>query len=160
MNLSRVSGCLSHRMELPYEIRCSRCHERTASRTWGPEAACSKVYCLACVPHINVCGHQYALVKGAPPGKTFNNYLVHCPYYAEGCRWTGEVSQVENHYNPHPTADNLLDGCWFKTLNFKRQHYTKNQQLHNLQEWKVIISWVVLLFAILIAGWLIAYHNY
>ena len=146
-------------MELPYEIRCSRCHERTTSTIWGPEAACSKVYCLACVPRINVCGQQYALVKDAPPGKTFNNYVVHCPHYTEGCGWTGEVSQVESHLNPNPTEGNLLDGCQFQTVNFKRQLYKRNQQLHSLQKLKVIIFWAVLFAILIIARGLVACRN-
>ena len=81
---------------------------------------------------------------------------------SEGCGWTGEVSQVESHLNPHPTAKSVLNGCQFQVLNFKRQLYKRNQQLHNLQKLKVIILWAsVLLFAIslIIAGGLVAYHK-
>ena len=158
--LSQASGCLNRRMALIYETKCSLCHKCTVSRTWG-ETVGSQVRCLACVPRINVCGQQYTLVKGAQPGKTFNGYKVHCPHHVEGCGWTGEVSQVENHLNPHPTADNLLDGCQFQTLNLKREHCIKIQQQHtkHLQELKVVILCVVLLFAVLITGSLITYKN-
>ena len=103
-----------------------------------------------------VVNNIYALVnKGAPPGQNFINYVVHCPYCTEGCGWTGKVSQVESHLNPRPTADNLLDGCQFQTLNFKRQLYKKNQQLNNSKKFKVIF-WIVLLFEILIiVEWLV-----
>ena len=68
----------------------------------------SRTYCQASVPHINVCGQHHTIVnEGAQPGNgdgTHNNYVVRCPNYGEGCEWTGELNQLENHLNPQPTT--------------------------------------------------------
>ena len=148
-------------MASPYETVCSRCHKLPVSRTWGVTVG-SKTYCHACVPRINVGGQHYTLVsKEAHLGSEDDNkFLVRCPNSGEGCEWTGELSQLENHLNTQPiTADNLLDGCQFEMLSFKRKHYNEvikpRNELHTqqLQDFKIIIVCVALsLLMILVSG--------
>ena len=107
----------------------------------------SGIYCHACIPCINVCG-RHTIDRSI--------YLFRCPNSGEGCEWTGEFDQLENHLNPQPTtADNLLNGCHFETLHFKR--YEIKPQ--NFREFKVVVVCVVLsLLAILISGGLMMKH--
>jgi hypothetical protein len=108
------------------------------------------IYCQACVLRINVSGQHmnYTIVsKDSQLGSeddTHNNLIVWCLNSGEGCEWTGELNQLENHLNPQPTtADNLLpvDGCQFETLCLRTQQ---------LKEFKILIVCVLLsLLAIL-----------
>ena len=131
-NLITLTCSLNHNcmdpMASPYETVCSRCHKLPVSRTWGVTVG-SRTYCQACVPRINVSGQHYTLAsEGVQPGSE-DTYLVCCPNSSEGCKWTGEVSQLENHLNPQPTTvDSLLDGCQFQTLHFKCQRYEVKPQ--------------------------------
>ena len=140
---------------------CSRCHRLPVSRTWGVTVG-SRTYCQACVPRINVCSQHHTTVnEGAQPGNgddTHNNCVFRCPNYGEGCKWTGELNQLENHLNPQPTTvENLLEGCQFEIINFKWKRYEIKPQaeLHTqqLRDFKAVIMCVVLLLlAILVAG--------
>ena len=116
---------------------CSQCHKLPVSRTWGVTVG-FHTYCQACVPRINVSGQHYTLAnEGAQSGSkdTSNSYLVCCPNSGEGCKWNGEIGQLENHLNPQPTtADSLLDGCQFQTLHFKCQRYEVKPQTEPLLE--------------------------
>ena len=121
----------------------------------------SKTYCHTCVPRINIGGQHYTLVsKEAHLGSEDDNkFLVRCPNSGEGCEWTGELNQLENHLNTQPTtADNLLDGCQFEILSFKRKRYNEikpRNELHTqqLQDFKIIIVCVALsLLVILVSG--------
>jgi hypothetical protein len=121
------------------------------------------IYCQACVLRINVSGQHmnYTIVsKDSQLGSeddTHNNLIVWCLNSGEGCEWTGELNQLENHLNPQPTtADNLLpvDGCQFETLCFKRKRYEVKSQnrlrTQQLKEFKILIVCVLLsLLAIL-----------
>ena len=140
---------------------CSRCHKLPVARTWGVTVG-SMTYCQGCIPHINVRGESKGIVgKDAQPldqlgsGGDTDKDLVRCPNSGEGCEWTGELNQLENHLNPQPTtADNLLDGCQFEKSHYEAK--PQNVELHaqQLQEFKilVIVCVVLSLLAILVAG--------
>ena len=136
--------------ELARETMCSRCHKLPAARM---------TYCQACVPHINVCGEPNGIVgedalslDQLGSGGDTDKGLVRCPNSDEGCEWTGELNQLENHLNPQPTtADNR---CQFEKSRYKAK--PQNVELHaqQLQEFKilVIVCVVLSLLAILVAG--------
>ena len=139
--------------ELARETMCSRCHKLPAARM---------TYCQACVPHINVCGEPNGIVgedalslDQLGSGGDTDKGLVRCPNSGEGCEWTGELNQLENHLNPQPTTtDNLLEGCQFEKSHYEAK--PQNAELHTqqLQEFKilVIVCIVLSLLAILVAG--------
>ena len=45
--------------------------------------------------------------------RSLSGYKVFCTNENEGCEWTGELGELENHLNSNPSQDKQLEGCQF-----------------------------------------------
>ena len=48
--------------------------------------------------------------------QTLYDFQVHCTHKSEGCEWTGELRELDNHLNKNPQADKSLEGCPFTLI--------------------------------------------
>ena len=107
---------------------------------------------------ISCCGHKFCrecieqVTKDAKPCPLCNepnfNFMrerklerflkgseVWCSYKKEGCEWSGELGQLQEHLNPDPSLENQLNGCAFVAVEcthkcgewFQRHHITTHQ---------------------------------
>ena len=65
---------------------------------------------------------QCAMKKISPyfPIKDCNNHYdfrVYCTHKSNGCKWTGELRELDNHLNSDPPADKSLQGCPYTLIN-------------------------------------------
>ena len=44
------------------------------------------------------------------------DFKVHCTHKSEGCDWTGELRELDDHLNLSPSADKALNGCSFSII--------------------------------------------
>ena len=82
---------------------------------------CGKKFCKACIEHIK------AIQKPCPtcneedfsnfPDKGLKQSLyslkVCCSHQKDGCEWTGDLRQLDEHLNTDPRLEKQLDGCKF-----------------------------------------------
>lgn len=48
--------------------------------------------------------------------QTLYDFKVHCTHKRQGCEWTGELRELDDHLNPDPPAKQTLDGCQFTVI--------------------------------------------
>lgn len=44
------------------------------------------------------------------------DFEVHCTHKSQGCEWTGELRELDNHLNSAPSANKSLEGCQFSVI--------------------------------------------
>ena len=61
---------------------------------------------------------------------------VHCSHQKDGCEWTGELRQLDEHLNTDPEPEKQLDGCQFVEIdciyncgNHQQQRYIQKHQI-------------------------------
>ncbi len=105
---------------------------------------CGKKFCKACIEHIK------AIKKPCPtcneeefsnfPDKGLKQLLydlkVRCSHQKDGCEWTGELRQLDEHLNTDPQPEKQLDGCQFVEIdciyncgNHQQRRYIQNHQI-------------------------------
>lgn len=86
---------------------------------------CGKSYCHQCIER-HKSAHQPCLECGSKAFMLFHNkglqktiygLCVYCTYKNEGCDWTGELKELDNHLNVYPQATKVLDSCQFVAIN-------------------------------------------
>ena len=86
---------------------------------------CGKNYCRGCIQLVS------AKINSSCPtcnGKNFRFYFnkdlkqrlyaqkVYCSNNREGCKWEGELGQLQHHLNIQPAPDNFMEGCRFSKV--------------------------------------------
>ena len=105
---------------------------------------CGKKFCKACIEHIK------AIQKPCPtcneedfsnfPDKGLKQSLyslkVRCSHQKDGCEWTGELRQLDEHLNTDPQPEKQLDGCQFVEIDciyncgdHLQRRYIQNHQI-------------------------------
>ena len=82
---------------------------------------CGYSYCQACVQHVQdargPCPTCNCTVFSTFPDKRLKRSLypfrVYCTHKEGGCKWTGELGELEKHLNAQPPLGELLLGCQF-----------------------------------------------
>ena len=84
-------------------------------------ACCGYSFCCVCVekvkakngpcPFCKVKEFHYYPNKGLQ--RSLYQFKVYCSNRKQGCRWVGELGQLDNHLNSNPTKDKELQGCQF-----------------------------------------------
>ena len=80
---------------------------------------CHKSFCKVCIRRLKaeskpcpVCQVvKYDLFHDVFLHQTLCEYRVYCPHKSKGCRWSGEIRDLERHLNCDPPADKVLEGC-------------------------------------------------
>ncbi len=91
---------------------------------------CGKKYCQSCIQTVKIKN------KPCPTCNTegFSNFpdtghkqslyglKVRCSHQKDGCEWTGELRQLDEHLNTDPLPETQLDGCRLTIINCDFHH--------------------------------------
>ena len=85
---------------------------------------CGKSYCRVCIERLkanrNICACCNRAIKEFPNiglKQSLYDYKVYCINKKHwGCQWTGELRQLDEHLNYHPSREKQLKGCQFQQL--------------------------------------------
>lgn len=87
-------------------------------------SCCGYSFCRVCIEEVQTrnkacptCKEGFTVFPNKGLQRVLNNFSVHCSNKREGCIWTGELGDLDNHLNLHPQQDKLMDGCIFTTVN-------------------------------------------
>ncbi|XP_064385177.1 TNF receptor-associated factor 4-like [Halichondria panicea] len=105
---------------------------------------CGKKFCKACIEHIKA-------IKKSCPTCNKNEFLyfpdtclkqslyglnIRCGHQKDGCEWTGELRQLDEHLNTDPEPEKQLDGCKFVKFdciyrcgNHQQRRYIQNHRI-------------------------------
>ena len=86
---------------------------------------CGKSFCKECIHRVK------SDLKPCPTCKDENfkffynkglqlslyDFQVYCMQKSQGCEWTGELRELDNHLNSDPPADKSLQGCLYTLIN-------------------------------------------
>ncbi len=86
---------------------------------------CGKKYCQSCIQCVqdskSCCPTCKAQVFHCFPDKgikqSFYGLKVRCSHQKDGCEWTGELRQLDEHLNTDPQPEKQLDGCQLANIN-------------------------------------------
>ncbi|XP_064400049.1 TNF receptor-associated factor 4-like [Halichondria panicea] len=80
---------------------------------------CGKKFCKACIEHIIVirklcptCNEKFSSFADKALKQSLYSLKVHCSHQKDGCEWTGELRQLDEHLNTDPQPKRL-DRCQF-----------------------------------------------
>ncbi len=104
---------------------------------------CGKKFCKACIEHIkvtkNLCPTCNEEEFSNFPDKGVKQLLydlkVHCSHQKDGCEWTGELRQLDEHLNTDPQPEKQFEGCQFVEIycfyeceNYQQRRYIQTHQ--------------------------------
>ena len=103
---------------------------------------CGKKFCKACIEHIKVtkkpcptCNEEFSSFADKGLKQSLYSLKVHCSHQKDGCEWTGELRQLDEHLNTDPQPEKQLDGCQFVEIdcynsrNQLQRRYIQNHQI-------------------------------
>ena len=84
-------------------------------------SCCGYGFCKRCIEKIQLLNNPCPCCKAEKFDsfadkrlkRMLSGYKVHCTNESEGCGWTGELGELENHLNLDPTQEKQLEGCQF-----------------------------------------------
>ena len=106
---------------------------------------CGYNYCHSCIQRIKTGSKRCPTCneKGVSdiPNKGLKRSLyavqVRCSHQRDGCKWTGELGQQDDHLNTDPSKERQLDGCQFIVIDclycdkkMQRQYIQTHQERH------------------------------
>ncbi len=107
---------------------------------------CGKKFCKACIEHIKMTKKLCPTCKEEDffnfPDKGLKQSLyslkVRCSHQKDGCEWTEELRQLDEHLNTDPQPEKQLDGCQFVEIdcihNCGDQLQRRNIQNHQIKD--------------------------
>ena len=119
---------------------CPICHLVVRDPHQAP--CCGKTYCRACTEQVEqvcpTCNHQeFSSFPDKRLWQSLREFEVNCHNHSAGCKWTGQLGELETHLNLEPTIQNQLAGCQFVEIKcrycfvlFERRHI-EDHQLNN-----------------------------
>ena len=86
---------------------------------------CGYGFCQVCIEHTKADDEPCPCCKAKNFEKFEDKRLkqmlyefkVYCTNRQQGCLWTGELRQLDNHLNSNPLKENQLQGCQFTRVN-------------------------------------------
>ena len=81
---------------------------------------CGKSFCKECIEPLKANSQPCPTCSGTERFALFHNlglqqslydFHVSCTHKSQGCEWTGELRELDNHLNSDPPADKSLQGC-------------------------------------------------
>ncbi len=99
------------------QTECPICHQIIQDP--HQVTCCGYSYCHSCIEQIRANKRPCAKCNSENfddfPDKRLKNTLyafkVHCSHKREGCEWTGELGQLDEHLNTNPLPEKTLEGC-------------------------------------------------
>ena len=103
-------------------------------------SCCGKSYCEDCIKRVQYLDNQcpacrfqfFDIFPNKGLKQSLNQLHVYCTHRKDGCKWKGELGQLEQHLNKNFAPDEESVGCPFATI--KCIHCSKQFQRHRLQE--------------------------
>ncbi len=81
---------------------------------------CGKKFCKPCIEHIKAtkkpcptCNEEFSSFADKGLKRSLYTLKVRCSHQKDGCEWTGELRQLDEHLNTDPQPEKQLDGCQF-----------------------------------------------
>ena len=81
---------------------------------------CGKSYCRVCIDQLKAgrskCPCCNRPIKDFPNiglQQSLYDFKVYCGNKSQGCKWVGELRQLEDHLNSSPSTEKQLEGCQF-----------------------------------------------
>ncbi len=85
---------------------------------------CGKKFCKACIEHIKAikkpcptCKEKISSFADKGLKRSLYSLKVRCSHQKDGCEWTEELRQLDEHLNTDPQPEKQLDGCQFVKIN-------------------------------------------
>ncbi len=105
------------------QLECSVCLQ--IIREPHQVTCCGKKYCYTCIEYIKTSGRPCPncstrdIVSFSDVGLQQKLYVlkVRCSHQKDGCEWTGELGQLDEHLNTDPLTEKHLEGCPFVEIN-------------------------------------------
>ena len=98
---------------------------------------CGKKFCQSCIqtvkdtnkpcPTCNNKNYTSFIDKGFK--QLLCGLKVRCSHQKEGCEWTGELGQLDEHLNTNPLPEKTLEGCPLTTINCEFHHVGCKEKL-------------------------------
>ncbi len=81
---------------------------------------CGNKFCKYCIEHIKetknqcpTCNEEFSSFADKGLKQSLYDLKVRCSHQKDGCEWTGELRQLDEHLNTDPQPEKQLDGCQF-----------------------------------------------
>ena len=106
--LHKVSApSVSRFLKDPYQVKCCgyafcRVCIETVRRSWKPCPCCE--------------AKRIATFEDKRLKRSLNQFKVTCLNKEQGCKWVGELGQLDNHLNMYPSQQNQLQGCQYSRI--------------------------------------------
>lgn len=118
-DISVLSNHLVSVPPAPFQIECPICKDIT--KVPHQTDCCGKNFCLACIqkakkergecPTCNQRNYNTLPDKGLQIA--LQKLQIYCPNVNEGCKWIGELKQIESHLNCQSSESKQLEGCLY-----------------------------------------------
>ena len=127
----------------PFQSECPVC--LLVLREPHQTSCCGYGFCKRCIEKIKLLNNPCPCCKAEEFNsfadkrlkRSLSGYKVFCTNENEGCEWTGELGELENHLNLDPTKDKQLQGCQFAKvacLYCSEPYQRSNIQTHQNKE--------------------------
>ena len=104
---------------------------------------CGNKFCKACIEHIKAnkkscptCNEKFSSFSDKGLKRSLYSLKVRCSHQKDGCEWTKELRQLDEHLNTDPLPEKQLDGCQFVEIdciyncrNQLQRRYIQNHQI-------------------------------
>ncbi len=104
---------------------------------------CGNKFCKACIEHIKAikkpcptCNEEFSSFADKGLKRSLYSLKVRCSHQKDGCEWTEELRQLDEHLNTDPQPEKQLDGCQFVEIdciynceNQLQRRYIQNHQI-------------------------------
>ncbi|XP_064385217.1 TNF receptor-associated factor 4-like [Halichondria panicea] len=104
---------------------------------------CGNKFCKACIEHIKAnkkscptCNDKFSSFPDKGLKRSLYSLKVRCSHQKDGCEWTGELRQLDEHLNTDPQPEKQLNGCQFVKIdciyncrNHQQRRYIQNHQI-------------------------------
>ena len=85
---------------------------------------CGKNFCKECIHQIKAANQacptckkgDFSIFHNLGLQQSLYDFQVYCTHKSQGCEWTGELRELDNHLNSDPPADKALQGCPFTPI--------------------------------------------
>ena len=91
---------------------------------------CGKSFCKECIERIKTSNKacptcndgNFNLFHNKGLQQSLYDFQVYCTHKSKGCKWTGELRELNNHLNSDPPAEKSLEGCSFTVISCPLSH--------------------------------------
>ena len=100
---------------------------------------CGNSYCKVCIDSVKdskpcpTCNEAFTTFPDKRLRRTLGGFRVYCSNKEGGCKWVGELGDLEVHLNSKPSSERQLEGCLFEkvaciycTFLFQRRYINKH----------------------------------